>query len=371
MRLVTEGFETGSLYQPGWSVYGSFNTTNVRSGTYCFSLIASTSYPYGLGIPLSSRPNEIFFKFAAYFGGSIAADTAICGIHSNEGITDRAIMALTPSGGPGTPAKLRIYDGAAWIDSGTGTTPLLSSQWMVFQIHFRFDPIGTSLIEVCINSNTPEITWTGDFRDIWNSTFDGYTWNGLSGVSIGTRSLLGTTWWYTANSVTNVERIDDIAINDASGPYHDSWPGLTKIVALKPNADTSQKQWSASTGSDNYALVDEVPHDGDSTYVYTSTEGAQDHYAVTDPPDLTGLEIAGVWSEVIARKVDSASTATVVPGMVSNGAEAWGIAKSMGTGYTRGFDSGYVALNPLTGQPWTADEVKNLYLGIKTAKTAE
>lgn len=57
-------------------------------------------------------------------------------------------------------------------------------------------------------------------------------------------------------------KIDDFIFNDTTGTVNNSWPGGGRIIHLRPNADTSTEEWSLSSGSDSYALVDEETPSG-------------------------------------------------------------------------------------------------------------
>lgn len=61
---------------------------------------------------------------------------------------------------------------------------------------------------------------------------------------------------------------DDIAINDSSGSFQNSWPGEGEIIHLRPNAAGDTGQWLDGTGT-TFAEVDEVTPDDITTYIDT------------------------------------------------------------------------------------------------------
>ena len=61
----------------------------------------------------------------------------------------------------------------------------------------------------------------------------------------------------------------------------DAWTGDVKYVAVVPTADTVQKDFAPSTGSDNYAVVDEIPP-SDSDYNEAVVNEALDLLAAGD-----------------------------------------------------------------------------------------
>lgn len=83
-----------------------------------------------------------------------------------------------------------------------------------------------------------------------------------------------------------------------------------------PNADTAETDWVASTGTDEYAMIDETtPNDAD--YIYSDTAGDLSEFALTDLPEdisyIRGVDIVGRMS-----KADAGAT-MVKFGMNSDG----------------------------------------------------
>jgi len=120
-------------------------------------------------------------------------------------------------------------------------------------------------------------------------------WNtGISWSTAGTRTSLAL-YRVPTGTIT----IDDIfVVNDTSpSPTATDMPiGQRVISTLYPNAD-SAVQFTRSAGSDNYALVDDVGADGDTTYVEDGTSGHADEYDFTNmgfsPVTISGVQIVG------------------------------------------------------------------------------
>lgn len=66
---------------------------------------------------------------------------------------------------------------------------------------------------------------------------------------------------------------DDIAINDSSGSFQNSWPGEGKIIHLLPNADGDTVNFTDNVAGAQYTAVDEVTPDDATTMVYSQTSG--------------------------------------------------------------------------------------------------
>lgn len=88
---------------------------------------------------------------------------------------------------------------------------------------------------------------------------------------------------------------DDIVIYDLDGSDHTEAIGPVRIRRHGPNADGGTTDWTPSTGTDNYALVDEVTVD-DTDYVETSTDNTVDRYELENSEAGIG-NIVGVGVE--------------------------------------------------------------------------
>lgn len=108
---------------------------------------------------------------------------------------------------------------------------------------------------------------------------------GVSGV------LAGRGHWY-----------DDQYIADATGSINNDFLGDRRVQTIFPNVDGDQTDFSLSTGTDSFALVDDNPLDDDSTYVESSTSGHRDLYQFENL--VAAQTVNGVQQHAIARKTD-------------------------------------------------------------------
>ena len=80
--------------------------------------------------------------------------------------------------------------------------------------------------------------------------------------------------------------LDDMAINDDTGSFENSWPGEGEVIHLRPDAAGDNAQWTR-TGTDsgaNWSQVDEVtPNDG-TDRVQEDTSGNIDDYNLDATP---------------------------------------------------------------------------------------
>ena len=105
--------------------------------------------------------------------------------------------------------------------------------------------------------------------------------------------------------------VDDIIIDDTTGESAAAPVPDYRFIALPANNNGYYSQWTGSDGNniDNYELVDEQPHDGDSTYVYADALNERDTYALTDISLPSGFIVSAVIPYAYARKT-SAGVAT-------------------------------------------------------------
>lgn len=151
---------------------------------------------------------------------------------------------------------------------------------------------------------------------------------------------------------------DDLAFDDAA------WLGSGCIVAGIPNGNGSASDWLGNDGNkvDNYLLTDELPADGDTTYLESSTPGEQDlvDAVPTLPADAT---ITAVWVELIGED-PAAGAAQVKPLLRSNAATTADTAQALLGTYGR-LVSTIWATNPNTAAPWVAADLTGMEIGVE------
>jgi hypothetical protein len=113
-------------------------------------------------------------------------------------------------------------------------------------------------------------------------------------------------------SSTNKVYVDDLVIG--SGGYL----GDLRCPDIRPNADTAQDDWTPSSGSDNYAMIDESPA-SDADYNETDTDAHADELDMTDFDGTTYIPVAvTAWAR--ARQ-DAGVGDGIHVGIDSNGTE--------------------------------------------------
>jgi hypothetical protein len=149
--------------------------------------------------------------------------------------------------------------------------------------------------------------------------------------------------------------IDDLYIYDTSGSINNAAPlGDLNAYLLVPTGDTSEADWSLSTGANGYALIDEsTPNDAD--YIQSATAGDRSEFDLTDLP-LTVNYVAGLFCHTRALKTD-AGGAQLETSIMSSGSRSTPNAKSITTAATWWHQA--VETDPATGSRFTRSGVND------------
>lgn len=221
--------------------------------------------------------------------------------------------------------------------SGTflATTPVAMSigVWYYVEVEFRIDnPAG--FIRVYVNGALL-IDFTGNTQSV-------------AGVNTVARlGLLG-------GAATVV--VDDVYAKSIATRL-----GESRIETLLPSAD-SAVAFTPNAGTGNFSRVNEALVDGDTTYVYSSTVGAEDLYEIADMTSIPE-QIHAVQTRIVAKKDDAATRAVKVGLKPGASATVYGSDFYLSSSYTTKTD--IYDLNPETSAAWTKTDIDGLKVGQK------
>jgi hypothetical protein len=163
----------------------------------------------------------------------------------------------------------------------TGYVGLRDDVWYVVECYLKVGDAGNGRIVTKVNGVT-DIDFTGQTNQV-ASVVTSVRFGGNGQMLVG-----------ESNKGRDIA-LDDLAINDATGTQQNGWVGMGGVYLLLPNADGFHTEWTPSSGSQHYVLVDEIPADA-SDYVY-ATGAAKDTYAHSDLPELVNqirmIEVVG------------------------------------------------------------------------------
>lgn len=252
-RVYSAGFELGSSTNgvEGDTYSGAAASSAVtRSGTYALRAnpAASTAFWRTQILAANSTTAICYLRFYLYIATATNAIIQIGRISDLSGTT-QAVIRLT------TGNQLQLCD-ATITQIGSNSSALTTGTW--YRIEVQYDPVAK----------------TCDAR--------------INGVSFASgANTTGTGWGQiTLGAINGTPTcdlyFDDVAINDDSGSFQNTWPGDGKIIHLRPNAagDNTGLTVGVSDNVNHYLNVDEVTPDDDVTYNQTSTASQTDDYNI-------------------------------------------------------------------------------------------
>ncbi len=193
-----------------------------------------------------------------------------------------------------------------------------SASGAAFSLKVKSDNVTLQIVDNDATTHDADTTMSKDtwhYIEIeWKQTTAGYGKVYLDGnlvIDTGTVDMAGFTFFETwgfrigfgcaggNQTGGNNLAIDDIYEMEIDGVEHTAPLGASRVLAMRPTSDATPNDWTPSTGSDNYALIDET--DVSTTdYVDATATTNDDHY---------GLSAIENVSSVHAMRVDVACVA--------------------------------------------------------------
>jgi hypothetical protein len=150
---------------------------------------------------------------------------------------------------------------------------------------------------------------------------------------------------YTTGTAGTSVWLDHLVISDSAIPD-------CNIVTFRPAADGNYTQFTPSTGTDHYALVDEATLDV-ADYNASSTSGHRDSFKFAEPT-FTG-DIKGAALEFYVNKSDAGARA--IRGFVRQGGTDYDGAADLALTEAGNIASQYYEVNPATSAPFTVAQL--------------
>lgn len=144
---------------------------------------------------------------------------------------------------------------------------------------------------------------------------------------------------------------DSICVNDSTGSADNSWPGIVRFKAKTVvGAGFYVNNWSRNTGSTNWEAVDEIPHDSDTTYLYTTSATIYESFSMS-APQLTFANIKALRTMAVVKKDTGTVKLAVGIRDMENSADYFTAAADVGVAY--GMLQDRRATDPSTSLSWT------------------
>lgn len=179
--------------------------------------------------------------------------------------------------------------------------------------------------------------------------------NTLAGVRTHVRFMSG---WAVGATQQYSCFYDNFYVWDGTGDKNNDWLGERNVYTLVPVADTAQADWTLSTGSDGWALLDNIPPVPSTDYIESATQDESSAFTMGNLPSLDITPI-GVQVTFQGSKTGTSDTeiSTGPVGYVGSGHPQ---IQDNALYYHSVFDE-----NPDTGLDWLPGEISGMDVEIK------
>lgn len=137
--------------------------------------------------------------------------------------------------------------------------------------------------------------------------------------------------------------------------------GERRVETLYPTSDTAEADFTPSTGTDHFAVVDEATANGDTDYLSSATVGHKDRFGFGNLSSTPGT-IDAIQTVFFARK-DDATTRELRSCLKSGATEVNGATKAMTSNYQWFGD--VFTTDPDTAGAWAASAVNAIEAGVE------
>jgi len=317
-RLFTSGFETNDFLKTEWSSHaGSINnptivTISPRSGTYRLdssSLSSGASHVYR-NLSSTKTSGTAFTRF--YFRTNTVAPSANAVIfqeQANSGSAATRIFLLTTG-------RFRLNNNVTGTNTDS-TFNLSTNTWYRLEVrHLLADSGGEIELRIYVGDNT--------------TAADTLSITGEDTLPVDILSF----FFGKSSAVTGIYSYDDIAINDDTGSFQNSWPGPGRVALVKPTFDKSVV-WTPTPAGSNAANVDDEPGTPDDDATYNAAAGsATDRFHLSDFPTIMPPTATLTLAHVFGRaRVSSGTFSATFRWWNEQDAQFTGPAFSFGTSY--------------------------------------
>jgi hypothetical protein len=154
--------------------------------------------------------------------------------------------------------------------------------------------------------------------------------------------------------------VDDVYVTDQQPGGATGFLGDTRVVAVLPAGAGSYTEWEPSPAGPNWACVDDMPHDGDATYV-SGVTGQTDTYIYGALPELAA-SVHAIVMRPICRTDGPAGTQVAAVAAIGDQVYEGGL---MSPADEYAFGSYIWQQNPATGQAWSPDDLEHAQFGLR------
>lgn len=312
---------TNLALRPGHVVVGSqlsISGTGARTGSSCASW-NNVNASGGMQVALPSRAVIGVGGAFRVAGNNFDNNADQSGFHLRSGATTvRAVMT--------TDLRIALYVGSTLVgQSAPGVFVNNSYFWLEFKAVTGAS--GSASLEARINGTTVVLV------------------TGLTFATAIDQLIYGRTGPGTHNYT-----MDDLVVWDNTGTENNDWMGDSFVIAAAPNSDAAANDWTASTGTARWDMIDEAaPNDTD--FITGPTAGAIQECGTTTPTLPATGGVAAVAVQARALKTDTGVSAIALG--IASGLSSHNSAPAVNLGTGAQVFSHIVERNPDGDIPWT------------------
>lgn len=298
------------------------------------------AFMQGTGVQVWLRQNND--GTVSVYGGTTLLGTTTAAVSQNTTIHIGGEILIHASAG-----EVRLYFDDILVLTVTGvvTRAQATTAWSGFQL----GPAGRNSSNVTFTVN-----YNGDFYmeyDAGETTLNGTITSGATSLVVADGSIfpvdgpfrlrigdelmrVGARSGNTLSSITrNVAGTAAVSHTNGVAVYAGCMAGDLCLDVYVPNANGAKRDGTPSTGSDDYAVVDEAQANGDTDYLTLATVGNETTFGI--PSDVrAGADVFAVQVQGQFRKED-AGTAGLQLGLRIGGVQYYGTAQGLSTAYSR------------------------------------
>ena len=224
-----------------------------------------------------------------------------------------------------------------------------------------------------------KIDGSAGWVNVWNDGVLKMSFTGDTGVVSATVLKLGQ-FMDAANyggygGGNGLVDIDDFVFYDTTGETSavclpgDRFPWLNYTADHAPDQGFSNAgltQFTPSSGSSQFAMVEECPDDGDTTYNAATAVNQADLFQHSTFMLPSGYRVVGVIPTMIARKTNAALATQISATAENNGAvTSFTSVQDLATSYAA-VTASLIPDDPATGLPWTQAGVNAAFFGYRS-----
>ncbi len=265
MRLwedTPDYYATATIQTPGWVVTGSDTAKAVvvasggrRSGKNAWRLDDTTG-DVKIQKTLAPSGAKIIVAFGIVFERAATADGRVFFSIGDAGVWHIG-MAQRLDG------TIEFYRGRDLLSNSGGTSLGNSGFVPIIDTYYHFS------IELTVNDSTGTLSFQVNKVEKLNG---GAGFTGIDTQNGGSAAWTRFAWGNDNGLGSKPPRIRwcDLVVNDGSGGSHDTHPGDCGVYVDLPNANGGVRDFTPSTGSDDFAVVDDAAPNDATDYLESS-----------------------------------------------------------------------------------------------------